>query len=449
MFENLLQNPVYMLGIVAAAVIILIVLVMKFKVNAFVSLLIVSVLSAFAAGMTPGDTLASITGGMGSTLGGITIIVALGAMLGAMLEVSGGAKVMANTLIKTFGINKAPLALVAVGIIVGTPVFLDVAFIILIPVVYSLSKQTKKSVLFFSLPLLAGLAVGHTLIPPTPGPVTVANIVGADLGSVIMMGYVVGIPAAICGGIFYTKFIAKRINVNPPEVPEVAVEDERKLPSFGIVVLNISLPLILIVIRTVCDLILPEENTLRVVLHFIGAPEIALLISVLFSFLTLGLQRGISKSVIEEVCSKALGPAGIILAVTGAGGVFKQVLIDSGIGTSLADMMSQASISPIFMAYLIATMMRISVGSATVSMTTAAGIMAPVIAATGTNPTLVVMAIGCGAINFVHFNDSGFWLISKYSGTNEKETLKTWSAMATIIGITGIIIVMILSIFIK
>lgn len=171
MFENLLQNPVYMLGIVAAAVIILIVLVMKFKVNAFVSLLIVSVLSAFAAGMTPGDTLASITGGMGSTLGGITIIVALGAMLGAMLEVSGGAQVMANTLIKTFGINKAPLALVAVGIIVGTPVFLDVAFIILIPVVYSLSKQTKKSVLFFSLPLLAGLAVGHTLIPPTPGPV--------------------------------------------------------------------------------------------------------------------------------------------------------------------------------------------------------------------------------------------------------------------------------------
>lgn len=446
--NGLLQNPVYMMGIVIAAVAALVIMVMKFKINAFIALMIVSIFSALAAGMTPNDALNSITNGMGSTLGGITIIVALGAMLGAMLEVSGGAQVMASTLVKWFGVSKAPLALVLVGTIVGTPVFLDVAFIILIPVAYSLAKQTKKSVLYYSLPLLAGLAVGHTLIPPTPGPVTVASMIGADLGKVILFGYVVSIPAALVGGLFYAKYISKKIHVVPPEMPE-PVNEESAMPSFGNVVINILLPLILIVTKTILDLTMQEGAMLRSIFGFIGSPNVALLISVLFSFVTLGLSRGMTKDKIEKICTASLAPAGVILAVTGAGGVFKQVLIDSGIGSIIAQTMTNMNMSPLIMAYLIATMMRISVGSATVAMTTAAGIMAPVLAVTPANPALIVLAIGCGAINFVHFNDSGFWLISKYSGTDEKDTLKTWSAMATIIGIVGMAIVLLLSLFIK
>lgn len=446
--NGLLQNPVYMMGIVIAAVAALVIMVMKFKINAFIALMIVSIFSALAAGMTPNDALNSITNGMGSTLGGITIIVALGAMLGAMLEVSGGAQVMASTLVKWFGVSKAPLALVLVGTIVGTPVFLDVAFIILIPVAYSLAKQTKKSVLYYSLPLLAGLAVGHTLIPPTPGPVTVASMIGADLGKVILFGYVVSIPAALVGGLFYAKYISKKIHVVPPEMPE-PVNEESAMPSFGNVVINILLPLILIVTKTILDLTMQEGAILRSIFGFIGSPNVALLISVLFSFVTLGLSRGMTKDKIEKICTASLAPAGVILAVTGAGGVFKQVLIDSGIGSIIAQTMTNMNMSPLIMAYLIATMMRISVGSATVAMTTAAGIMAPVLAVTPANPALIVLAIGCGAINFVHFNDSGFWLISKYSGTDEKDTLKTWSAMATIIGIVGMAIVLLLSLFIK
>ena len=446
--NGLLQNPVYMMGIVIAAVAALVIMVMKFKINAFIALMIVSIFSALAAGMTPNDALNSITNGMGSTLGGITIIVALGAMLGAMLEVSGGAQVMASTLVKWFGVSKAPLALVLVGTIVGTPVFLDVAFIILIPVAYSLAKQTKKSVLYYSLPLLAGLAVGHTLIPPTTGPVTVASMIGADLGKVILFGYVVSIPAALVGGLFYAKYISKKIHVVPPEMPE-PVNEESAMPSFGNVVINILLPLILIVTKTILDLTMQEGAMLRSIFGFIGSPNVALLISVLFSFVTLGLSRGMTKDKIEKICTASLAPAGVILAVTGAGGVFKQVLIDSGIGSIIAQTMTNMNMSPLIMAYLIATMMRISVGSATVAMTTAAGIMAPVLAVTPANPALIVLAIGCGAINFVHFNDSGFWLISKYSGTDEKDTLKTWSAMATIIGIVGMAIVLLLSLFIK
>ena len=446
--NGLLQNPVYMMGIVIAAVAALVIMVMKFKINAFIALMIVSIFSALAAGMTPNAALNSITNGMGSTLGGITIIVALGAMLGAMLEVSGGAQVMASTLVKWFGVSKAPLALVLVGTIVGTPVFLDVAFIILIPVAYSLAKQTKKSVLYYSLPLLAGLAVGHTLIPPTPGPVTVASMIGADLGKVILFGYVVSIPAALVGGLFYAKYISKKIHVVPPEMPE-PVNEESAMPSFGNVVINILLPLILIVTKTILDLTMQEGAMLRSIFGFIGSPNVALLISVLFSFVTLGLSRGMTKDKIEKICTASLAPAGVILAVTGAGGVFKQVLIDSGIGSIIAQTMTNMNMSPLIMAYLIATMMRISVGSATVAMTTAAGIMAPVLAVTPANPALIVLAIGCGAINFVHFNDSGFWLISKYSGTDEKDTLKTWSAMATIIGIVGMAIVLLLSLFIK
>ncbi len=437
--------------VAVAGIFLLLFLVMKTKLHAFVALLLVSLLVGVGAGMPLGDVLTSIQNGMGGTLGFVAVVVGLGAMFGRMLEVSGGAERLAQTLIGKFGEKNAQWALGVTGFIVAIPVFFDVGFIILVPIVYGLARKTGKSLLYYGIPLLAGLAVTHSFIPPTPGPIAVANLVGADLGWVILFGAIAGIPAMILAGPVFGKYIAKKIHVTVPDYMEVEEKKyDKELPNFGLIAFLVLIPLVLILLNTLSGVLLPEGNGLRSFLTFLGHPFVALTIATLLTFVLLGTKRGYSRQEVQEIATKALEPAGIIILVTGAGGVFKQILIDSGVGKVLGDMMASSSLSPILLAFVIAALVRVAQGSATVAMVTAAGLITPLIQTLGLEGPmlgLMVISIASGATIASHVNDSGFWLVNRYFGLNVKDTLKAWTVMETIIALVGFITVFIISLF--
>jgi Gnt-I system low-affinity gluconate transporter len=436
-----------------AGIFLLLFLVIKTKLHAFVALLLVSLIVGIAAGMPLGEVVTSIQNGMGGTLGFVAVVVGLGAMFGRMLEVSGGAERLAQTLINKFGEDKAQWSLGITGFLVAIPVFFDVGFIILVPIVYGLAKKTGKSLLYYGIPLLAGLAVTHSFIPPTPGPIAVADLIGADLGWVILFGVIAGIPSMIIAGPLFAKFISKRIHAVVPEYMQVEeMEYDKELPSFGLIASLISIPLVLILLNTLSGVLLDEGNTIRTVLTFLGHPFVALTIATILTFILLGTKRGYTRDEVQEIATKALEPAGIIILVTGAGGVFKQVLIDSGVGEVLGEMMAGSSLPPIALAFLIAMVVRVAQGSATVSMVTAAGLMSPLISTLGLEGPvlgLMVIAIASGATVFSHVNDSGFWLVNRYFGLDVKDTLKSWTVMETLIGFVGFAVAFILGIFIS
>jgi len=411
------------------------------------------------AGMPLQKISESIQEGMGSTLGFVATIVGLGAIFGQMLESSGGAKSLANYLLKKFGTKKATWALTLSGFIIGIPVFLDVGFIILIPIVYALTRDTKRSVLYYAIPLLAGLAVTHTMVPPTPGPTAVSEILGVDLGWVILMGLIVGIPTAIVAGPFFGRFIAGKIYIPAPaeiiEPGPVQEESGQKLPSFGIIAALIMTPLSLILMSTFIKLGVDKgglsDSRLTEILIFIGHPFTALILATLLSIL-LCIRRKMPRQTILDLSTKALGPAGIIILVTGAGGVLKQILVDSGIGKMLAESIADSSIPIIVLAWVLSALVRITQGSATVAMITAAGIISPLLSSFSLdqpNIALIVIAIAAGATILSHVNDSGFWIVSKYLGMNEKQTLQSWTVMETIIAVSGLIFTLVLSLFFR
>lgn len=438
--------------IAVTGIFLLLFLVMRTKLHAFVSLLLVSLLVGIAAGMPLGDVIASIQNGMGGTLGFVAVVVGLGAMFGKMLEVSGGAERLAQTLVNKFGEDKAQWALAITGFIVAVPVFFDVGFIILVPIVYGLAKKTGRSLLYYGIPLLAGLAVTHSFIPPTPGPIAVANLIGAELGWVILFGVIAGIPAAILAGPVFGKYIANKIQVNIPDYMEFEeIDTSKELPSFKMIVSLISIPLVLILANTLSAVLLEEGNSIRTFFTFMGHPFVALTLATLLTFIFLGTRRGYTRDEVQEIATKALEPAGIIILVTGAGGVFKQVLIDSGVGDVLGEMMAGSPLPAIVLAFLIATVVRVAQGSATVSMVTAAGLITPLLELqniTGAALGLIVIAIASGATVLSHVNDSGFWLVNRYFGLDVKDTLKSWTVMETIIGLTGFAVVFLISLFI-
>lgn len=453
------MSPLYIVLIVVTGVTLLLLMVLKFRLNAFIALLITSIVVGVMAGMPLDKISQSIQEGMGSTLGFVATVVGLGAIFGQMLESSGGARSLANYLLKKFGTNKASWALTLTGFIVGIPIFLDVGFIILIPIVYALTRDTKRSVLYYAIPLLAGLAVTHTMVPPTPGPTAVGEILGVELGWVVMMGLLVGIPTAVIAGPLFGRFIAKRIYVPVPEIFQdmgnTDEKDQKNLPSFGIIAALIMTPLLLILMSTFIKLGADKgvlENTLFTrVLVFIGHPFTALIIATLMSIL-LCIKRNMSRQVILDLSTKALGPAGIIILVTGAGGVLKQILVDSGIGQMLAESLAGSSIPIIVLAWVLSSLVRITQGSATVAMITAAGIISPLLSTfnlSQPNIALIVIAIAAGATILSHVNDSGFWIVGKYLGMNEKQTLKTWTVMETIIAVCGLVFTLILSLFFR
>ncbi|MCP5421147.1 MAG: gluconate transporter [Gammaproteobacteria bacterium] len=435
-----------------AGIFFLLFLVMKVKLHAFVALLLTSLLVGVVAGMPLNGVIESIQKGMGGTLGFVAVVVGLGAMFGQMLEVSGGAERLAQTLLQRFGEDKAQWSLGVTGFLVAIPVFFDVGFIILVPLVYGLAQKTGRSLLYYGIPLLAGLAVTHSFVPPTPGPIAVANLLGADLGWVILFGAVAGIPAMIVAGPLFGRWIAKRIDVGVPDYMNLtARKDDRELPSFVVVAGIILVPLLLILVNTVTNVMLPQGNPARSILGFLGHPFVALMIATLLAFTLLGTRRGYTREEVQNIATKALEPAGIIILVTGAGGVFKQILIDSGVGKVLGDMMAGSPLPPLVLAFAIAALVRVAQGSATVAMITAAGLMTPLVTSLhleGPILGLMVIAIAAGATILSHVNDSGFWLVNRYFGLDVKDTLKSWTVMETLIALVGFSVVFILGLLI-
>ena len=441
-----------------AGIALLLVLVIRYKVNAFISLLIASIVVGIGAGMPASTVLESMQQGMGGTLGFVATVVGLGAIFGQILEHSGGATAVAKTMLHRFGKENASWAMMFTGFFVAIPVFFDVAFIILVPLVYALGRDTGKSILYYGIPLLTGLAVTHAFIPPTPGPIAVADILGADLGWVIFFGFIIGIPTAILAGPVFGRYIGNRIHVSVPEYMEMKDSSELsddKLPSFTLLISIISVPLVLILGNTVVDALISENiiqrGFLTETIRFIGHPFTALTIAVLIAFYWLGVQRGATKQQLSDLSMEAMKPAGIIILITGAGGVFKQVLVDSGVGEMLANSIADLGLPIIALAWVVAVIVRVTQGSATVAMITAAGITAPILSQFSFSQpyiALVVLAIAAGATTFSHVNDSGFWLVNRYFGMSEKDTLKSWSVMSTIVSISGFLLALLISLFV-
>ncbi|GIO24870.1 GntP family permease [Oceanobacillus sp. J11TS1] len=437
---------------------VLLYLIMHSKMQAFLALLIASIFIGIFTGMDPSFLLEVMEDGMGGTLGFIAIVVGLGAMFGEVLRTSGGAERLAFTLVDKFGEKRSQWALGLTGFVVAIPVFLDVAIVILIPILYSLAIRTRKSLLYYGIPLLAGLAVAHSFIPPTPGPIAVASVLGVDLGWMMLFGVIAGIPAMIVAGPIFGRYIGNKIHVSVPE--HVAEEEARKkadkeekkpLPSFGLICFLILSPLVLILFNTAGGVLL-EEGVVKEVVTFIGHPFVALIIATLLSIYFLGKRRGLSKNEMQSITTKALEPAGIVILITGAGGVFKEVLIQSGVGDAMGELLASSGFPLVLLAFLIATFVRVAQGSATVAMITAAGLISPILDMTDLSQpvlALIAISIACGATVLSHVNDSGFWLVNRLFEMTEKDTLKSWTVMETLIGLVGFFVVFGLSFFIS
>ncbi|MCH2033501.1 MAG: GntP family permease [Tenacibaculum sp.] len=439
---------------VFSGVLVLLVLILRFKIQAFISLLIASIVVGIVAGMPPKEIITTMQQGMGSTLGFVALVVGLGAIFGSILEQSGGAEALANYLLSKFGDKRASWALLLAGFFIAIPVFFDVAFIILIPLVYSLQRRTKKSLLLYAIPLLAGLAITHSFIPPTPGPVAVADILKADLGWVILFGFIVGVPTAILSGPIFANYISKKIHVEAPKM-ELNEQEAKEYPAVRLILLIIGIPIVLIIGNTVLNSPLVSNDSISVQfkewMAMIGNPFVALIIANLIAWYLLGIKRGLSKEELLKIATNSMGPAGLIILLTGAGGVFKQMLINTGTGEMLANYFATMGISMLFFGFFIAVLVRILQGSATVAMITAAGVTAPLLInadITEIDKALLVIAIASGASIMSHVNDSGFWLVGKYLGLNEKQTFKSWTIMTTILALSSFFIVSLLSLIV-
>ena len=464
---------------------ILLLLILFFRLNAFLSLLISSISVGIFTGMPFDKIIENVISGMGGTLGFVATIIGLGAIFGAVLEHSGATEKLANTMLEKFGTENSSTALSLSGFLIAIPVFFDVAFIILIPVIYALQKKTGKSLLFFAIPLLASLAVTHAFIPPTPGPIAVADIVNADLGWIILFGVIVGLPTTIISGLVFGKYIAKKIHIT---VPDIQLETQKRIsseksPNIFLVFALILLPIVLILANTagnafheasIIEQYSTQEqatiNNLQLnsegfkdflsqkveetksfslqLTSFLGHPIIALIISTLLALYFLGVRYGATKDELQEVSMRSLGPAGVIILITGAGGVFKKMLVESGAGEMLAKQFIEYDIMPLLAAYVVALLVRLLQGSATVAMLTAAGIMAPIITSLDMSEiqlALLTLSIAAGASGFSHVNDSGFWLVNRYLGLTEVQTLKSWTVMTGILSVTALVLILILN----
>ncbi|MDT0649867.1 GntP family permease [Autumnicola edwardsiae] len=436
---------IQLLSAVFIGIALLLFLILRLKIQAFLALLIVCIAVGMMAGMPAGEILETMKDGMGSTLGFVATVVGLGTLFGGILEQSGGAQRLASYMLKKTGEKNAPWAMMITGFAVAIPVFFDVAFIILVPITYALSKRTGKSLLLYALPLLAGLAITHAFIPPTPGPIAVADILGADLGWVIVFGFLAGIPAAIISGPVFSRFISKKIFVEPKVFEEKEDYDEKMAPSPGLIISIIFIPILLIVINTIlgspffADANIPES--VLYIVELLGHPFTALIIANLIAWYFLGVRRGMQKEYLLKVATKSFQAAGIIILLTGAGGAFKQILINTGAGEMIAAGLNDTFFNPLLFGFIVAALVRILQGSSTVAMITAAGITAPVLTDgmySMSQTSLIVIAIAAGASVLSHVNDSGFWLVGQYLGLTEKQTFKTWTMMTTIIAFVGL-----------
>ncbi|MFC4701548.1 GntP family permease [Glaciecola siphonariae] len=446
----------YPLILAASAVIFLLVLIIQVKLHAFIALVLVSALTAWLGGIAIGNIMPLMMASFGSTLAAVALLVGLGAMIGKLLEISGGAQVLADTLINRFGPAKAPFALGIASLLFGFPIFFDAGLIVMLPVILSVARRFGGSILLYAMPAAGAFAVMHALVPPHPGPVVAADLLGANIGYLLLWGVAVAIPTWYLGSYVFSKWIASKFDIAMPtlfsntghQVPVTAP------PSFAKVLFILLLPLLLICLNTGISTyqIARDIDTLHpalTALVLIGQTPIALLITLLLSLVMFAPKMG--KQTVHDLCNDALGPICAVILVTGAGGMFGGVLRGTGIGDALSAALSDTGMPIIVAAFVIAASLRVAQGSATVALTTTAALIAPMIGAnTELSPAdlcFIVIAIAGGASVLSHFNDSGFWLVSRLFNMDEKTTLKTWTPMVTLIGVCAFLFAALLSIF--
>ena len=440
----MIVEPWHTLGIVALSIAGVILLVLKAKLQPFVALLLVALLTGLAFGGDPQHVIAAIRKGTGEALGFVAVVIGLGAVLGGLLEASGGVSAIAHRLLDAFGERRIPWALTAIGVIVGVPLFFDVAFIILAPLLTTLAVRAERRVTFFAIPLLAGLLTMHALVPPHPGPVAVAELLHTDYGLLAFYGVGCGIPAAIVAGPIFGRLAHGAPGWGDTSPPPMLDEGAPQTPpiGFGPALAAMLVPLGLILLAAVAGQFL-ADGPLKAALAFVGHPFTALILAVLAVAIWLRFRVKAPLATISDIMTRALGPAGLMVLVVGAGAAYKEVLIESGAGKAITEAVASAQVSVLLFAFLLAAFVRIAQGSATVAMVTAAGLASPLISAAALSPArvaLVTVAIGAGASVASHVNDTGFWLVKQYLGLSEAQTFRSWTLCATIAG--GVIFAM-------
>jgi gluconate transporter len=426
----------------ALAIGFLLFLILVVKLHAFVALLLTSMALGLAAGMPPDKVLKSIQTGFGEALGFIAVVVGLGAMIGRFLEYSGGGRALADWLLAKFGQDKAAWAMLIAAFLVGLPIFFEVGVVILAPLVWNLARETKRSMLYYGLPMLAALTVVHSLVPPHPAPAAASQLLGSNLGTTILYGVALSLPMTIIAGIGYGGWVSKRLFIGVPKMAELSASqsDGLKPPPIPVIVMLLILPVVLIFGATLAGL---NNVPFKGAAVFLGHPFTALALTTLIAIYVFGLRRGLSREKAAKMATESLAPMGALLCIIGGGGAFKQIIVDSGAGPYLGKLLITSSISPLIVVYLVAVAMRIAQGSATVAIITAAGIVAPIVKGIpGYTPEILVLALCAGGTAFSHVNDSGFWMVNQYFGMTVPQTLKSWTAMKVISSIVGISIIM-------
>ncbi|MDK7926538.1 MAG: gluconate:H+ symporter [Staphylococcus simulans] len=443
---------------VVIGILILLALIIVLKLNTFISLIITSMVTALTLGMPLDKVVETVEKGMGSTLGHIAIIFGLGAILGKLLSDGGGATRIADTLIDKFGEKHVQWAMVVAAFVIGIALFFEVGLVLLVPLVFTLAKRTKVSPLKIGLPMITALSVTHGFLPPHPGPVVIAKELHASLGEVLLYGFIIAIPVTIIAGPVFGK-IAQKLTptayTREGDISSLGAQKEFKdseMPGFGISVLTATLPVILMLIATVVQLITGNvdnsKNAFIGIINFIGTADTAMLIAVLFAMVTMGIRQGRNNKAIMQSVTDAIYPIGMMILIIGGGGTFKQVLIDGGVGDTIAKMFEGSTMSPILLAWIVAAVLRLALGSATVAAISTTGIVLPLLQASDVNVALVVLAIGAGSVILSHVNDAGFWMFKEYFGLTIKETFLTWSLLETIISVSGLIFILFLSLFV-
>lgn len=443
--------------IVALAIVILLGLIMWLKLNTFVSLIITAMLTGIMLGMPLSKVIGTIETGMGSTLGHIALIFGLGAMLGKLLADGGGATRIAHTLINKFGQKRIQWAVVTASFIIGIALFFEVGLVLLIPIVFTIAKESKVSTLYLGIPMTAALSVTHGFLPPHPGPVMIAKEFGADIGQVLLFGFIVAIPVTIIAGPIFTRFAKRAIPEAFTKSGDLASLGKQKTfnidetPSFGISALTALLPVFIMLISTIVDLLTGSPENPQGILgfiSFIGEAGTAMLISVLFAIYSMGLKRGYKVTEVMDTLTNAIYPIGMMLLIIGGGGAFKQILIDGGVGKTVESLFTDTAMSPILLAWIVAAVLRLALGSATVAAISTVGIVMPLLESSDANLALVVLATGAGSVIASHVNDAGFWMFKEYFSLTMKETFLSWTLLETVISVSGIIFILFISLFV-
>lgn len=444
-----MDSNIYLLIMTLLSIVIVILGVAWWKWHAFISLTVAGIFLALMSGLQPDKIVTAYESGVGDVLGHLVGILALGTILGKLMSDSGAGMQISDYLIKLLGHKKLPWAMMLSGFIIGIPVFFEVGIVILVPLVISIHKTTKTNILLIAIPLMAGLSIVHGIVPPHPGAMTAIGIYEANLGKVLLYSLIIALPTAIIAGPLFGKFISKRvIPENEPNIIKVNNKTS-SLPSVKVSFFVIVLPVLLMLFSIITPYLGDIPKLLEKSLLFIGSPVIALLISCFAAFYLLGFKQGMNKNVIKDLVDECILPVGSIILIIGAGGGFKEILIETGVGETIAQMTENLSLSPLLLAFLVAGLIRVATGSATVALTTAAGIVSPIIQnLSGVNLELLVIATGAGSLMLSHVNDAGFWMVKEYLGLSVKETFKTWTVMETLLSVIAFGLAMLVNMFI-